>query len=71
MTLEERAQTFHTDLNYEQSSAGAYNTERATSLYSYQGVFTNDFGVNFDYLLGPLNQSAKGKCLKMAFLTFK
>ena len=49
----------------------AYNTERATSLYSYQGVFTDHFGVNLDYLLGLPNQPAKRKCLRMAFLTFK
>ena len=53
------------------ASAGASNMERVTSTYSCHGVLTNDFGANLDYLLGPPNQSAKGKGLKLAFLTFK
>ena len=47
--------------------AGGYNTEQETSLYSYQGVFTNDLGVNLDDLLGLPNQSAKRNVWKWHF----
>ena len=62
-------------------ASGAHNPEKATSMYSFQGVFTNqvifksDFGANLEYLLSPTNQSVNPTDLKMVslvelFMTF-
>lgn len=52
-------------------ASGAHKPEKATSMYSCQGVFTNqvifksDFGANLEYLVSPTNQSANPSDLKM------
>lgn len=55
-------------------ASGAHNPEKATSMYSCQGVFINqvifksDFGANLEYLVSPTNQSANPTELKMVSL---
>ena len=52
-------------------ASGAHKPEKVTSMYSCQGVFTNqvifksDFGANLEYLVSPTNQSANPSDLKM------
>ena len=55
---------------------GAHNPERATSMRSCQGVFTDQFifstvlAPNFEYLLNSTKQSAKPTDLEMIFVAF-
>ena len=59
-------------------ASGAHNPDKATSMYSFQGVFftfKSDFGANLEYLLSPTNQSVNPTDLKTVslvelFMTF-